>query len=421
MQELFRNALFTRLLTGRLVTNVGDSLYYIAAMWLVYDLTGSAFYTGLAGALTTFPQALQFLVGPLVDRWPIRRVLVATQLMQGVLVLAIPLAAVTGRLSVWLVLVVMPVLSMLNQFVYPAQSAALPRIVEDEYLVEANSAFSVAYQGVQTAFWAVGGVVVAIVGAIAVFALDAVTFAIAAVLFALVRIPRNEDVSGESDAPTLGSYLDQLYTGIKHVRGSVLVPILAGSVVVNFSIGMTMAVLPAFAALRGGSDVYGFMLGGVAGGMLVGALAASSMKRHSLAWLSILGFAASGGFWILAVWISWLPGTVALFALAWIPVGITNVVFAAMIQTVIPDELLGRITALNVSASSAATPLGSIGGGTAADVMGVEVVVLAAGLGFVALAGYWLVHPLLRNLPPIDRISPERFGLGTAETPTEPS
>ncbi|MGA9230563.1 MAG: MFS transporter, partial [Exiguobacterium oxidotolerans] len=66
MFELLKNRNFMFLLAGRLVTNIGDSLYYIAAMWLVHDIGQSAFYTGLAGFVILSPKALQFLAGPLV-------------------------------------------------------------------------------------------------------------------------------------------------------------------------------------------------------------------------------------------------------------------------------------------------------------------------------------------------------------------
>jgi MFS family permease len=192
---LLRNTQLRRLFFGRLVTNAGDSLYYIASMWLVYDLTGSEFYTGVAGFLVMIPSAAQFLFGPLVDRISLRRLLVGTQVIQGVLVLVVPLAAAVNMLSVWVLLTVMPLLSLLNQPVYPAQSAALPRIVDREELVGANSLFSMAYQGVDAAFNALGGVIVATVGAVALFWIDSATFALATLLFLGLNIPE----AGEGD------------------------------------------------------------------------------------------------------------------------------------------------------------------------------------------------------------------------------
>lgn len=69
MTPLCHNQNFSLLFLGRLLTNIGDSLYYIAAMWLVYDLGGSAFYSGLAGFLTLFPELFSFLTGPILDRY----------------------------------------------------------------------------------------------------------------------------------------------------------------------------------------------------------------------------------------------------------------------------------------------------------------------------------------------------------------
>ena len=429
MRSVFQNTTFRRLFIGRLITNVGDSLYYVAAMLLVYELGGSTFYTGLAGFLTLAPVTLQFLTGPLVDRVDLRRLLVGTQLAQGVLVLAIPLAALMGYLTIGVVLVVMPVVSMLNQFVYPAQSAALPRIVRDEELVDANSAFSFAYQGVDTAFSSLGGVLVALLGAVSLYLVDAVTFAVTALIFAATRIPAPENEESETDtervASALSAYTEKLREGIGYMRGTVLTLTLAGSVVVNFAIGATLAVLPAFAALRGGTEAYGLLLAAITAGLLFGALGATPLKRLSLATLSIVGFGGGGVVWLAAIAVDSLPLTVVLFCLAWVPAGVTNVIFAAMVQTLVPDGLLGRVTSVSTSASASAMPLGSLLGGVAADVWGPAVVVAATGVGFLFVSAYWLSLPALRRLPAVDEIDPTEYGLrpapGVVSTDISPS
>ncbi|MFC7044170.1 MFS transporter [Halobacteriaceae archaeon GCM10025711] len=414
MRSVLRNPTFRRLFAGRLVTNAGDSLYYIAAMWLVWDLGGSAFFTGLAGFLTQLPQALQFLTGPLVDRWPLRRILVGTQAAQGVLVLVIPVAFWTGWLSVWVVLVVMPVLAFLNQFVYPAQSAALPRIVDEDELVEANSAFSFAYQGTDLVFTAAGGVLVALVGAVALYVVDSVTFAAATLVFAGLSIRPAEADDGESVVSAADEYLHKLAEGVGFVRGSLFALIMIPSVVVNFTFGATMAVMPGYADLLGGAGVYGFLLAGVVGGMLVGSLAASPLKRLPLSRLGAVGFLLSGVTWLGAVAADWLPATVALFFVAMVPVGVTNVIISALIQSSVPEQLLGRVSALVGSASTAAMPVGSLLGGAAGDVWGIPPVMAAVSGGMLFLAAFWVAHPLLRGLPAVEAIDPGRYGL-TAE------
>ncbi|SEK96146.1 MFS transporter [Haloferax larsenii] len=432
---IVRNANLRRLVLGRLVTNAGDSVYAIAAMWLVYDLTGSSAYTGLAGFLTMAPQALQVLAGPLVDRWSLRRILVGTQLAQAVLVLTIPLAEFLSLLSVWVVLSVMPLVSLLNQLVYPAQSAAVPRVVDGDDLVAANSLLSLSYQGVDMAFNALAGVLIATTGAVALYLADSVSFAVAAALFVRLHTPAaSEDADAGTDAginprtdtdssntPSAvadggedsstadadsdeAGYLDDLRAGIGFIRGSILLPLLVTGLVANGVFGGAWATMPAFADARGGPEAYGLLMAAIAGGMLVGAAVASVFDDLPYGALSIGLFAVSGSLWLGAVTISWLPGTVALLALATVPFGISNVVTMAMIQTLVPEDLLGRVMAAVGSLSTLMMPVGSALGGVLGDAVGAGVVVGAGGVGLLFVAAYVFAVPSLRRLPAIDEI-----------------
>ncbi len=436
MHPLFKNRNFVTLFTGRLVTNAGDSLYFVAAMWLVYSLTGSEFYTGLAGFLTMAPSAFQAFAGPLVDRWDLRRLLVVSQLIQATLVCVVPLAYYTGQLTVWVVLAVMPLLTLLNQFVYPAQTAALPRLVDQDELVAANSAFSLAYQGVDMAFNAVGGVLVGLVGAITIYLADSVTFVAAALLFVTLAIPEAGagDVEGDpgdspaemadpapsGDAPVAdggvsaaeaepdgdttassSGYLADLREGVDHLRGTVLSRMIGGSVVVNFTFGMAIAVLPSYGAQLGGAGVYGFLMAAVAGGMFVGAILANVVEGLPFGRLSVGSMALGGVAWLAGVSLGWTPGTALLLAAATVPAGVTNVLISSLVQTMVPDRLLGRVSGVLGTASALSVPFGSLLGGTLAGTFGATTVMYVAGGGFLFLAAYVAAVPSLRRMPAV--------------------
>lgn len=471
MRALLSNTNFRRLFLGRLVTNAGDSLYFIAAMWLVYSLTGSEFYSGLAGFLTLAPSAFQAFAGPLVDRWPLRRILVGTQLVEGALVLVIPAAYYTGHLTVWVILAVMPTLTLLNQLVYPAQSAALPRIVEKEELVAANSAFSISYQGVDMLFNALGGVLLAFVGAVTLFVVDSVTFVAAALLFVTLAVPEagagdvdrtaddevdptptdeprsasetptavadggreptgdgteadesvptdDQSVSMDDEAVSTGDqsalenddstheaapegYLAELREGIAYLRGTVLAKLMGGSIVVNFTFGSVIAVLPAYGDALGGSGAYGILMGSVALGLFAGALLANVLEDLPFGWLSIVSMGIGAVAWTAGIAVGWTPGTAALLALALVPAGITNILIASMLQTMVPDRLLGRVSAVLGSASSMATPVGALAGGALAATYGPETLMYAVGGGLAFLALYILAVPSLRRMPAV--------------------
>ncbi|MCO7125926.1 MFS transporter [Sporolactobacillus shoreicorticis] len=282
MKTLMRNKNFSILLIGRLITNIGDSMYYIAAMWLVYKLGGSAFYSGLAGFLTMVPQALQFIVGPIIDRYSIRKLLVITQLFQALLLSIIPIAFFFHMLSVTLILIIMPLAAFLNQFSFPAESALIPKILPKEHRVTANSLMSVAQQGTDAAFNAVSGAFVAFAGAITLYTADIVTFIIAASLFAALNLSGNQ--SGNTPQ-SLGMqtkhYFTDLKEGFQIVLHSVLGKMLVASAITNFVFGAMMASLPAYSDSLGGSEIYGFLLAGMSIGSLTGAAAAGLFERFA--------------------------------------------------------------------------------------------------------------------------------------------
>lgn len=419
MHSPFANRRFRRLFVGRVVTNIGDSFYFIAAMWLVYSLTEDPFYTGLAGFVTMLPQAFQFAAGPLVDRWSIRRTLVGTQLVQVGVVSLIPIADVLGVLRVELVLVVMPILASLNQLVYPAQVTALPRILDEEELVAANAAFSVAYQGLDMVANGLGGILIGLFGAVALFALDAITFGVAALLFATISIPSAKADAGgvvpgpEDDDGSLG-YLVRLWEGVDVLRGTFFVWLIIGSAVVNITYGMTLAAIPVYAdglgipsAVQaiGAAGTYGILMGSLAAGNLVGAVATNRFGGYRLGRSMIVGYPLAGSLWIAGLLVDWLPGTALLFTLAFIPNAIIAVQVAAVIQSAPPAAFVGRVSSIFGSASASMIPVGALLGGAIAGWFGPRAAMVALAVGNLSFGLYVLVHPALATLPAPHRVS----------------
>ncbi|MFP3472300.1 hypothetical protein R0J90_19800, partial [Micrococcus sp. SIMBA_144] len=83
-----------------------------------------SFYVGLAGFLVLAPKALQFLTGPFVDKWNIKKILVTTQLLQCLLLILIPVAYTLHFLTVPFLLVLMPCIAIIEEFAYPTQTKA---------------------------------------------------------------------------------------------------------------------------------------------------------------------------------------------------------------------------------------------------------------------------------------------------------
>lgn len=406
--DILKNRNFRLLFLGRIFTNIGDSLYYVAAMWLIYKLSGNPFYSGLAGFLTLLPSALQFLTGPFVDRWSIKHTLVITQVLQCILILIIPITHYFDLLTVHLLLIIMPIVAFIEQFAYPAQSKALPLLLHKTQLLKGNSLFSFAYQGIDLICTTLSGILVALFGAITLYVIDSFTFAITALLFFSLKIPKQTETGTSLSTK---QYFSDLKEGFSIVFRSLMGVFLIGSVVANFSIGMTMAILPSFADSLGGVKSYGFFLAAISAGSLIGALFSSWVGKRNVGRVSIIGFATGATFWFLSTIVPFQWLSILLFGLAWIPIGATNILFATISQIVIPNQYIGRINSVMRSMSTIAMPIGSLIGGYTANVFSSQLIFALASIGILFISLVWLLHPKLRALPKADEITVDTFGV----------
>jgi MFS family permease len=414
--SLWRNHDFLRFFGGQFVTNAGDSLYTVAVLWLVFELSGSTTLTGIANAMLLLPWLLQMFAGPIVDRLPLKPVLVGSQVLQGVVVLALPLAAATGRLSVGVLLAVVPVLTLATLLMAPMQATLVPRIVADERLSRANSALATVTLGLDMVFDALGGAFIAVFGATTLFLFDSVTFAVAGLLFAGIAGPGSDATGGnpeETDESALravlGSYVDDLRAGVDALRGTVFVELVFTTAVANFAVGVTLAILPAFGDALGGPAVYGLMLGALGVGRLVGSVVAPYLERVAYGRLLFVGHSVGTCCWLAAVYAPSAALTVVLFGLAWVPAGVSGVLTSTLNQTVFPADILGRVSALKGTAAGATLPVGSLVGGVLAEVVGTTTTMGLAAFGFGFTGAYVLVRPRLRRLPAVADANPAAF------------
>ncbi|KNE21947.1 MFS transporter [Virgibacillus pantothenticus] len=401
---------FILLISGRIVTNIGDSLYAVASMWLVYELTKNNFFTGLAGFLTAAPIALQFFIGPIIDRIEHRSILIYSQMLQAVLLAVIPLAYYFDVLYAWIVLTICPLASIIQQFVYPTHFSILPKIVDKDSLTKANSFMTSTYQLLDLILMGVSGVIIAIMGAVAVYMLDAIAFLIAMTLFYYLKFPGTKNVNVEAESKfslkeEWSSYKLDLKEGYSFIRRSFIPKFLLAAIIANFVIGGVSAILPDYAANRGGSHIYGWYLGAMSGGLLAGSFLANVFNKIPLGRVTIIGFFISGLSWIFSGVTNITILSILLFGISYISIGLTNVLFLSSLQNILPSEVLGRVFSFVAGATMIASPLGSLIGGSIATFTGSFVVFMSGSLGILFVSLYWIIIPKLRNLP-----SPADFG-----------
>ena len=189
-RQLLRNGPLTRLLVGEFVSSIGDWLYLVAILILVYQVTEDPFILGLVGAARVLPYlVLSIPAGIVADRFDRRLVLLSTDVARGLLMLVIA-AIVFLDGPIWLVIALAIGGTCFATFFGPAIGAYLPNLVEDEdQLGPANSAWSTLDNLAFMVGPAVAGILIATGGLVVAFLLNAASFAVIAVV--LWGLPRN--------------------------------------------------------------------------------------------------------------------------------------------------------------------------------------------------------------------------------------
>ncbi|MBP1917130.1 MFS family permease [Lederbergia galactosidilyticus] len=407
---IFKYRNFSLMFFGRMISNIGDSLYGVAAMLLIFQLGGSTFYTGLAGFLSILPRIVEFSAGPLIDRIPIRSLLIRTQLIQSGLLLVIPLAYYLDYLSVALVLILTPIISVFNVLIFPAQLAALPEVLPEEKLTKGNSLFTIAYQGVDITFNGLAGILFVVIGPFSLYMVNSIAFLIGAMIFSFIRLPNRSVAKVETEKTirkkgfktTMQNYIQDLQEGITTMFKSFIAKLLYGAIILNLVSAATLAVFPAFGEVIGGAQYVGFLLMASAFGSLSGALIAPLLKLEQIpiGKLYAFGYLISGSLWTLSALmpVAWL--TLVLYMISWIPAGALNVLVFTMLQKIAPKHLIGRIITAATSLSAMAAPVGSLLGGSVGAWIGSVLVVICSGITVLIVAICWLINTEVRNLPP---------------------
>jgi MFS family permease len=375
---------FQLFIGGQLISLIGTWMQSVAQAWLVYRLTGSSLLLGAVGFASQIPV---FLVAPIggtiTDRHNRHRLIVATQ--SASMILAFILAALTlsGRVQVWHIFVLAALLGVVNAFDIPARQAFLVEMVGKENLMNAIALNSSMFNGARIVGPAVAGIMVAAVGEGWCFFVNAVSYI--AVLAGLLMM----DVPGSPERPArTASALENIIEGFQYVRQTGPIRALLTLVGLVSLVGMPYAVLmPIFAdqILHGGARGLGLLMGATGIGALAGALmlAAKQGLKGLGKWVAVssIGFGASLILFAFSKWF-WVS-----FA-ALLPVGFCMMVQMAacntLIQSMVPDQLRGRVMAVYSMMFMGMAPFGAFFAGAIAEHLGAPTTVAIGGVACIA-------------------------------------
>ncbi|HZY92181.1 MAG TPA: MFS transporter [Thermoplasmata archaeon] len=400
-RRVLANRSFSFLWLGQLVSQSGDFIFDVALLWLVLDLTGSAFYTGVTVAVELLPTVIVApLAGVFVDRFDRKKLLEATIALQGVTVGLLALLLVAHLLTLGAILVLVFLLNAAAQFPRATVPALLPRLVASDDLMAANSLYSFSTSSNQLVSLSLGGLVVAVFGIAFPLYYDAATFFVAVLLVAFVSAAYTRaPVTPEGPPSSLGR---DLVEGWRFVRSDrVLSELLLLGLTLNIFGGILLALLAPYAklSLGGSAATYGFLLASLAAGSIVGAavLGAVNIRRHvgRLLFVGIAGIGASiGALGVFPIAALAIPITGALG----VALIVANLPLGALFQVRVPDHLRGRSNGMMMAVLTAPQPIGALLAGAFSRLLSLNGVLAVSGLLVLGITGIFLATlPHLRR------------------------
>jgi len=401
---------FRLLWIGQSASAVGDGLTFLAIAFAVLHIGGKATDLGLVFSAFFAAYVSFVLVGGVwADRLPRQLVMVAADLVRGVVQVIIGLLLLTGSAQVWQVAIGVAVYGAASAFFQPASTGLVPQTVSPGRLQQANALMSISRNAGSILGPPISGLIVAFAGTGAVFLIDAATFGISAISLLLLR-------PVERPAPEVRQpFLAELAGGWREVLAR---PWIAAALVafgISNASGAAFVILGPVIAERqlGGPAAWGLILtGGAIGGVLGGLVALRIRPRRPL----LVGFAIMA---LIALQpLSLLgPAPVLLIAGAFL-LGfgageLTNTWWFTMLKQHVPEQARSRVSSYDWLVSFIFQPLGFLAVGPLSQAIGVTATLVgAASLILLADVAVTLV-PSIRSVTWV----PEELPVSSASSP----
>jgi MFS family permease len=368
-RELLRRRDFALLWGGATVSALGDGMSFVALVWLLIERGGTPTDVGWLAAIYTAPVVIGGLAaGVILDRFDTRRVIALDNVVRGVAIASVPVAAALGLLTTAHLFVVAAIYGLLYMTSIAGIPTLIPRLVERDQLTTANAMESISYGIAGLVGPAMAGIVILLLGAPAVLALDAASYGVFVVCLLAMRrtpggVPAVEGVA-EAAAPQAAAVGRGLGPAIRFVlRAPAIVATTLMYMCLNVSSGIMIVVIPIYAidVLGGGAATFGILLSALTSGELVGLLVIGAIRWRWPLGRSIAAAAfVSGLILALLLFRPSLPAMIVILAAS----GLVESSLTPWAQTIrmrlIPPELRGRVFALLRTLMQSTRPVGAI-------------------------------------------------------------
>lgn len=386
MFSVLRNRDYLLYETTGLFGSLAAEILTVAVAWMIYDITGDAFLLGLTGLVQFMPFLLLVLVtGSVADRYSRTRIITACLVVEFIAMAGIALVAEQHGHDIWPIMALLALLGAGRAFYSPAATALAPNLVKREEIGAAIACSTVTWQFCSIAGPALGGLLYGFSERVAF--VTALVMIVIAIIANLCIRPRPAKVQGEHDM--LGS----LFGGMRYMKAEKIV--LGATTLDLFAVlfGATVALLPIYAKdiLVAGPWELGVLRSAIGVGALVTALALGfyPIRRRAghLMFASVIIF----GLGTILFGIS-TSLYLSVFALALMGASdmVSVYIREVLIQLWTPDDLRGRVAAVNSVLIHASNDLGAFRAGSVARLLGPVEATVLGGVCTLIITGLWM-------------------------------
>lgn len=383
---------------SRICSALGFQMTGVAVGWLVYAMTGSAVSLGLVGLFQFLPLlCLALFVGHAADSFDRRRIIICCQVVAAVTLVMLALGVAEGWLGVAGIYVAVTAIGAARAFEHPTLSALLPGLLPPVVLPRALAVVASAQQMATIGGPAIGGLVYAL-GPQIPFAAAAACYGAAALAMAGMTLLRLERPAIQRAPMTLAS----LFSGLVFIRRQ---PVVLGSISLDLFavlLGGATALLPIFAKdiLHVGASGLGALRAAPAAGAFMMAMVLSRVPLSRHVGATMFGAVVVFGLATVVFSLSqrFELSLAALFVLG-VADNVSVVIRSSLVQLSTPDEMRGRVSAVNSLFVGTSNQLGEFESGMAAALLGAVGAGLFGGVGTILVALAWMrLFPELRRV-----------------------
>lgn len=350
---------------------------------------------------------MQMFYGPIIDHFNVKKMLIYSQMIQAVLVGIIALSLLLKYENAMLIIVLVVLAALIGEISYPISNKLVPILLPKEKIVTGNSVMAFSNQSMDLVLNTVITILISLVSVYSLYMMNTILFIIAGLIYSTIKLTSNNKISSQLN---LKEYKRSLTEGIKIVTHSLLWVFLIGAFTVNLGIGMVYTALPVLSHYFNQPIYYGLFLSAISLGMILSTLFVNYVKKFPFGKIMVLTFIVSGSL-LLFGFITNVNIFIVLFGISWLSVGLANILFLSVSQTIIPEYLLGRITSITSSVSVIGLPLGSFIGGVLLEFIDPISLISLTGVFFIFLGLIWLCYSNLFKLKPIDKLTLKDFNL----------